>query len=56
MTLLAGVLVLLPAVVIAPLVTFAIALVWLGLARFVLPVADRIEGRATAVVADDAAG
>ncbi|MDQ2673252.1 MAG: hypothetical protein M3Y40_01210 [Chloroflexota bacterium] len=35
---------------IAPFVTFAAALGWLMIARFVLPVADRIEGRRTLVL------
>jgi hypothetical protein len=50
----AGLVVVVAAVVIAPLMTFALALVWLGLARFVLPVADRLEGRATLVLDDEA--
>ena len=45
--LLAGALLGVAALAIAPFLTFAVALVWLALARFVLPVADRIEGRAT---------
>lgn len=48
-----GVVVAVAALVIAPLVTFALALVWLGLARFVLPVADRLEGRATLVLDEE---
>lgn len=35
------------AIAIAPFLTFSVALAWLVTARFVLPVADRIEGRAT---------
>jgi hypothetical protein len=35
------------ALAIAPFVTFAAALAWLVIARYVLPVADRIEGRRT---------
>lgn len=42
-----GIIVLVSAVAIAPLVTFVIALAWLTIARFVLPIADRIEGRRT---------
>jgi uncharacterized membrane protein YesL len=54
--LLFGALLLLSALVIAPLLTFSVALVWLAIARYVLPVADRIEGRATRIVEDDEAG
>jgi len=50
----AGLLLVVSVLLIAPFVTFAITLVWLGIARFVLPVADRIEGRATRVVEFDA--
>jgi uncharacterized membrane protein YesL len=32
---------------VAPILTFAVGVTWLAIARFVLPVADRIEGRAT---------
>jgi len=39
----------LSAVAIAPFLTFTVALAWLVIARFVLPVADRIEGRRTLV-------
>lgn len=35
---------------IAPLLTFTVALAWLAIAHFVLPVADRIEGRLTRVL------
>lgn len=42
-----GLVLLLSALLIAPVVTFTIGLAWLAIARYVLPVADRIEGRAT---------
>lgn len=42
-----GMLLGLSALVIAPFLTFTVALAWLVIARFLLPVADRIEGRAT---------
>ena len=45
-----GVTLALSALAIAPFVTFAAALGWLVIARFVLPVADRIEGRRTLLV------
>jgi uncharacterized membrane protein YesL len=32
---------------VAPILTFSVGVTWLAIARFVLPVADRIEGRAT---------
>jgi hypothetical protein len=48
--LLTGLLLALTALLIAPFLTFTIALAWLAIARYVLPVADRIEGRATMVV------
>lgn len=32
---------------VAPILTFSVGVAWLAIARFVLPVADRIEGRAT---------
>jgi uncharacterized membrane protein YesL len=35
---------------VAPILTFAVGVAWLAIARYVLPVADRIEGRATMVV------
>ena len=49
-SLLMGALLLLAGIAIAPIVTFAIAVVWLAIARYVLPLADRVEGRATRVV------
>jgi len=42
-----GLLLAISALAIAPVVTFTVALAWLVIARFVLPVADRIEGRRT---------
>lgn len=36
-------------VAIAPIITFAIGLAWLAITRYVLPIADRIEGRETLV-------
>ena len=48
--LLMGAAVILSTVLIAPLITFTVALVWLAIARWVLPIADRVEGRETAVV------
>jgi len=48
--LLMGALLMLATVAIAPIITFAVGLVWLAIARYVLPVADRIEGRETLVV------
>jgi len=32
---------------VAPILTFSVGVVWIAIARFILPVADRIEGRAT---------
>lgn len=52
--LLIGLLLGLATVAIAPVLTFALALAWLAIARYVLPVADRLEGRATHVADDDA--
>lgn len=43
------------AIFIAPIITFAIGLAWLAIARYVLPIADRVEGRETLVV-DELAG
>lgn len=51
--LLVGALLVLATIVIMPVLTFAVALLWLAIARYVLPVADRIEGRATMVVDED---
>lgn len=48
--LLMGVVVALSGVLIAPLLTFMVAIVWLAVARWVLPIADRVEGRETMVV------
>lgn len=48
--LLIGVLLLVATVSIAPVITFAVGLAWLAIARYVLPIADRIEGRETLVV------
>jgi hypothetical protein len=45
--LLIGVLLLVSGILIMPILTFSLALAWLVIARYVLPVADRIEGRAT---------
>lgn len=53
--LLIGVLLLVATVAIAPIITFAVGLAWLAIARYVLPIADRVEGRETLVV-DDSAG
>ncbi|MGH2428332.1 MAG: hypothetical protein ACRDGV_05520 [Candidatus Limnocylindria bacterium] len=51
-TLLMGALLLASALLIAPLITFAVGVIWLAIARWVLPVADRVEGRRTVVVVD----
>jgi hypothetical protein len=51
--LLVGLVLGLSALAIAPFLTFTLALAWLAIARFVLPVADRVEGRATMVVDED---
>jgi len=51
---LTGVVLLVSTLLIAPVITFAVALLWLAIARWVLPMADRVEGRAT-LVADEAA-
>jgi hypothetical protein len=48
--LLMGALVVLAGVLVAPLLTFMVALIWLAVARWVLPIADRVEGRETMVV------
>ena len=48
--LLVGLVLALSAVAIAPFLTFTVALAWLAIAHFVLPVADRIEGRLTRIV------
>lgn len=48
--LLVGLVLALSALAIAPFLTFTVALAWLAVAHFVLPVADRIEGRATRIV------
>lgn len=48
--LLVGLVLALSAVAIAPFLTFTVALAWLAIAHFVLPVADRIEGRPTRIV------
>ena len=45
-----GALLLFATVAIAPIITFAIGLAWLAIARYVLPIADRIEGRETLAV------
>ena len=45
--LLVGILLLISGLLIMPILTFTLALAWLVIARYVLPVADRIEGRAT---------
>lgn len=50
--LLVGAVLALTALAIAPFLTFTLAVAWLAIARFVLPVADRIEGRPTAGVED----
>lgn len=50
--LLIGALLLVATVAIAPIITFAIGLAWLAIARYVLPIADRVEGRETLVVDD----
>jgi len=42
-------------ILIAPIITFAVGLAWLAIARYVLPIADRVEGRETLVL-DDFAG
>lgn len=51
--LLVGALLLLATVVIMPVLTFAVGLLWLAIARYVLPVADRVEGRATMAADED---
>lgn len=48
--LLVGLVLTLSAIAIAPFLTFTVALAWPAIAHFVLPVADRIEGRQTRVV------
>lgn len=48
--LLVGALLVLAMVVIMPVLTFAVGVLWLAIARYVLPVADRIEGRPTHLV------
>ena len=48
--LLMGAIVVLSGVLVAPLLTFMVAMVWLAVARWVLPIADRVEGRETMVV------
>jgi hypothetical protein len=53
--LLIGALLVFATVAIAPIITFAIGLAWLAIARYVLPIADRVEGRETLVV-DELAG
>lgn len=50
--LLMGGLLLVATVAIAPIITFAVGLAWLAIARYVLPIADRIEGRETLLVDD----
>jgi hypothetical protein len=45
-----GILLLIAGILIAPLLTFAIGLLWLAIARYVLPVADRVEQRPTELV------
>ncbi|HUF06429.1 MAG TPA: hypothetical protein VMP86_03460 [Candidatus Binatia bacterium] len=50
--LLMGALLVVATVAIAPIITFAVALAWLAIARYVLPIADRVEGRETLVVDD----
>ena len=53
--LLIGALLVFATLAIAPIITFAIGLAWLAIARYVLPIADRVEGRETLVV-DELAG
>jgi hypothetical protein len=53
--LLIGALLVFATLAIAPIITFAIGLAWLAIARYVLPIADRVEGRETRVV-DELAG
>jgi MFS family permease len=48
--LLAGVLLIIATVLIAPILTFAVSLVSLAIAGYVLPLADRVEGRRTRIV------
>lgn len=48
--LLVGLALALSAVAIAPFLTFTVALAWLAIAHYVLPAADRIEGRHTRIV------
>ena len=48
-----GIVLALSGVAIAPILTFTVALAWLAIAHFVLPVADRIEGRRTRVIDPD---
>lgn len=42
-----GLLLVIATVAIAPIITFAVGLAWLAIARYVLPIADRLEGRPT---------
>ena len=39
-------------ILVAAIVTFALALAWLVVARSVLPAADRLEGRTAAITSD----
>ena len=50
LALLAGLLLVLATVLIAPILTFAVSLAWLAVAGYVLPLADRVEGRRTRLV------
>lgn len=51
--LLLGALLLVSAVAVAPLVTISVAFAWLVAARFVLPLADRLEGRRPDIQAEE---
>ena len=50
LALLAGPLLVVATVLIAPILTFAVSLVWLAIAGYVLPLADRVEGRRTRII------
>lgn len=52
LALLIGVLLLVAGLAVMPLITFALAFAWVVAARYVLPAADRLEGRATLEVGD----
>jgi hypothetical protein len=51
--LLIGALLALATIVIMPVLTFAVGLLWLAIVRYVLPLADRVEQRPTLLVEED---